>query len=265
MKNRTGQILSISLIFGSIFGQTGVKGPGRGIFSEESGTKSKLFPKNLREGASMKEYRITRDKFLEPDEVKRLMTTCEDKALADVAKGRKTWVTRFMLIHLVLYSGLRVSEVALLRVGDLRLNGKNPYLVVQRGKGGKKRDVYIDRGLVKHIREYLTIRQDAWGESVENDAQAWLFANASGKIFTTAALHQSFKKALTAAGMEGRCSIHGARHTYSTILLAKTGNIRFVQKQLGHASLNMTSLYADVLPEQNSTLANAIIEDGGMP
>ncbi len=206
----------------------------------------------------MKGYRITRDKFLEPDEVRRLMTTCEDKALADVAKGRKTWVTRFMLVHQALHSGLRVSEIAALRIKDLHMKGRNPYLIVQHGKGDKKRDVYIDRSLVKHIREYLDIRRDAWGESL--DGKSLLFANASGAPYTTAALHQSFKKALIAAGMEGRCSIHGARHTYSTILLAKTANLRFVQKQLGHASLNMTSLYADVLPELNSTLANAILD-----
>ena len=207
----------------------------------------------------MKGYRITRDKFLDPDEVRRLMTACEDKSLADVAKGRKTWVTRFMLVHIALHSGLRVSEIAALRVGDIHLKGKNPYLIVQCGKGGRKRDVYIDRGLVKHIREYVAVREDSWGELAGPDA--FFLSTASGRPYTTAALHQSFKKALAAAGMEGRCSIHGARHTYATILLARSGNIRFAQKQLGHSSLNMTSLYADVLPEQNSALANAILEE----
>jgi len=55
-------------------------------------------------------------------------------------------------------------------------------------------------------------------------------------------------------------SIHSARHTYATLLLAKSNSLRFVQKQLGHASIAMTSLYADVLPEMNQTLANAILK-----
>lgn len=47
---------------------------------------------------------------------------------------------------------------------------------------------------------------------------------------------------------------------YMAMLLAKTNNLRFVQKQLGHASLTMTALYADVLPEMNQALANSILE-----
>lgn len=206
----------------------------------------------------MKGYRITRDKFLEPEEVRQLLNVCEDKAIADVVKGRKTWINRFMLVHLALHTGLRVSEMAALTVGDLHLTGKSPFLMVQNGKGGRKRDVYMDRGLATHIKGFLSVRHEEWG--LAPDPHVPLLANAKGRPFTTAALHQSFKKALEAAGLAGRCSVHGARHTYSTLLLARTGNLRFVQKQLGHASLNMTSLYADVLPEQNSALANAILK-----
>jgi integrase/recombinase XerD len=70
----------------------------------------------------------------------------------------------------------------------------------------------------------------------------------------------SFKKVTEKAGLPLHYSIHSARHTYATILLAKTSNLRFVQKQLGHASLNMTSLYANILPEMNHDLANAILD-----
>jgi site-specific recombinase XerD len=44
------------------------------------------------------------------------------------------------------------------------------------------------------------------------------------------------------------------------MLLAKTGSLRFVQKQLGHSSVTTTSLYADVLPEMNQRLAEAILK-----
>jgi site-specific recombinase XerD len=73
-------------------------------------------------------------------------------------------------------------------------------------------------------------------------------------------LEISFKKAAERAGLPKYYSIHSSRHTYATLLLAKSKNIRFVQKQLGHASIAMTSLYADVLPEMNQNLANAILK-----
>ncbi len=53
-------------------------------------------------------------------------------------------------------------------------------------------------------------------------------------------------------------TIHHARHSYATHLLADTSNLRHVQKQLGHKSLAMTGLYADILPEQNQALADKL-------
>ncbi|MBU2488888.1 MAG: tyrosine-type recombinase/integrase, partial [Proteobacteria bacterium] len=115
-------------------------------------------------------------------------------------------------------------------------------------------DVYLDREIVKHLKEYLAVKQ-TWREAVDEDSP--LFMGRSGHYSETA-LHLSFRKAVEAAGLTRRYSIHSARHTYATILLARTNNLRFVQKQLGHASLNMTALYADVLPEANQDLANCM-------
>jgi len=43
------------------------------------------------------------------------------------------------------------------------------------------------------------------------------------------------------------------------MLLAKTKNMPFVQKQLGNADISTTALYADVLPELNHRLTEAIL------
>ncbi len=167
-----------------------------------------------------------------------------------------------MLVHLAFYTGLRVSEIADLEIGDLFLKGiSDMYLIVRHGKGrgekGKKRDVYLDREIVKHIREYIDYKKKVLDQSVGIDAP--FFASNGGKKFTTTGLYLSFKKALKAANIPQHYSIHSARHTYATMLLAKTNNLRFVQKQLGHSSINMTALYADVLPELNHNLANSIL------
>ena len=203
-------------------------------------------------------YSITREKFLSQDQAKKLHKTCEELSDLDLMKGRATWVTRSMLIHLALSSGLRVSEIAALKIQDLHLNGKDNYLIVQNGKRGKRREVYLDSELARQIKKYIEIKKKAWKESIEPDAP--LFSGRGGNHFTTTALEISFKKAIEKAKLPMHFSIHAARHTYATMLLAKTNNLRFVQKQLGHASLNMTSLYADVLPELNQNLANAILD-----
>ena len=206
----------------------------------------------------MNRYAITRDKFFSAVEKKWLLRICRDRATSDLIEGKKTWITRYMLIHLALNTGLRVSEIADLNVGDLHMNGKDNYLIVQNGKGKKKRDVYLDMEIVKHLQEYLEIREKEWEETIEESAP--LFSGRGGRHYTTTALHISFKKGLEKAGLSKTYSIHSARHTYATLLLAKSNSLRFVQKQLGHASIAMTSLYADVLPEMNQTLANAILK-----
>ena len=208
-------------------------------------------------------YKITRDKFLSTKEARHLLKVCEEKALVDMIKGRKTWITRYMLVHLALNSGLRVSEIADLTMSDLYLAGKSDtYLIVQHGKGrgklGKKRDVYLDREIVKHLKKYIALKKKTLGESVKLNAP--LFVGQGGKKFTTTALQISFKKAIQTADLPEHYSIHSSRHTYATLLLAKTNNLRFVQKQLGHASMNMTALYAHVLPEINQHLADAILD-----
>ncbi len=210
------------------------------------------------ETQNMKGYTITRHKFLSVDEARKLCEVCQKHAETDLKARRSTWVTRYMLVHLALHSGLRVSEIASLTIGDLYFSDKDNCLAVQHGKGGRKRDVYLDKYLVKHLHHYIRIKRNLWQESTDSDAP--LFSSRGNHHYTTTALEISFKKAIEKAGLPKRYSIHSSRHTYATMLLAKTNNIRFTQKQLGHASITMTSLYADVLPEMNQVLAEAILK-----
>jgi integrase len=204
----------------------------------------------------MKNYIITRDKFLSIKERNKLLRCCKKEARVDYSAERSTWISRYMLIHLALNSGLRVSEIASLKINDLHFSSKENYLIVC-GKRGKKRDVYLDSEIVVHLKGYIEIKKQ-WGEPIDGDAP--LFTGRGGNHYTTTALEISFKKAAEKAGLPKYYSIHSSRHTYATLLLAKTKNLRFVQKQLGHASIAMTSLYADVLPEMNQNLANAILK-----
>lgn len=161
-----------------------------------------------------------------------------------------------MLVHMALRTGLRVHEIAALRIRDVRLYGADRILSVKRGKRGKPRTVYFDTVLAAHIDRFIKLK-GVWGQDTANSAP--LLTGRNGKHYTPTALSISFKNAVKAAGLPTHYSIHCARHTYATHLLAKTNNIRFVQKQLGHSSLNMTSLYADLLPEVNQPLAELIL------
>jgi integrase/recombinase XerD len=205
-----------------------------------------------------KYYAITREKFFTTEERRAIIHTCEDMSNADLAKGRTTWPVRWMLVHLAMYSGLRVSEIAHLRIGDLYLNNHDPYLFVRHTKRHKYRDVYVDRELVKHLREFIQLKH-GWRQPTDDDTP--LLSGRSGKPFTTNALYLSFKQAIQKAGLRSGLSIHSARHSYATMLLSRTGNLREVKNQLGHSNIAMTALYADILPEERSKLANMILDE----
>ncbi len=161
-----------------------------------------------------------------------------------------------MLVHLALRTGLRVHEIASLRIRDVSQYGFEKLLFVAMGKRGKPRIVYFDSELSAHIQDFFKFKED-WGQDTSDHGP--LLSGRNGKHYTTTALSISFKNAVRAAGLPEHYSIHCARHTYATHLLARTNNLRFVQKQLGHSSLSMTSLYADLLPEVNQPLAELIL------
>lgn len=65
---------------------------------------------------------------------------------------------------------------------------------------------------------------------------------------TTRAIQNVFKRCAAIARLKSTYSIHCLRHTYACFLLkASNWNLRLVQKQLGHARITTTQVYADVM------------------
>jgi len=203
-------------------------------------------------------WTLDRQKFLSEAEVKKLRRVLEDKALADIQKGRVTFPRFWVAIDLALSAGLRVSEIANLIIDNLYLNAKEPRIRVI-GKGNKMRDIFISRGLMKHLLDFLEWKR-VLGESI--DSKAHLLISSHGKPYSTRALQYAFKVSLNEAGLPQYYSIHACRHSYGTYLYQKTKNLRLVQKQLGHSSITTTTVYADVLMEETLEAVNGLYDTG---
>ncbi len=178
---------------------------------------------------------IDREKYMNADEVKQLRTVTEARAIVDLRKGRITGVTVWMVVDLALATGLRVSELAAIQIKDIDL--KRGFIKVRRKKRKKKivDSLAISPDLIKHLKEYI-----------EDRAAGKLFVGERGDL-TRYGLQQIWKSAVKRAGLPKELSIHSARHTMAVHLLKKTGNLRQVQKQLGHASPATTAnMYADI-------------------
>ncbi len=206
----------------------------------------------------MKHQSLSRDKFFDTAQRKQLIRTCRERDALDRLYGRRNWRKRYMIVDVALYTGLRVSEIADLRIGDLNLKAREPYLVVRNGKGNKRRDVYLTTKLVRRLNKYLTFKAEI-GESVKDDA--YLFPGRNGFKTSVFTIMQSITTAIKEAGLPEHYSAHATRHSYAVHLLDKTGNLAFVQQQLGHTNIATTSIYLAVLPDKNGILANLIDAD----
>ena len=175
-----------------------------------------------------------------------MLDTVRQRAQQALTKGQKVAIRDYFIIHLALSTGLRVMEIARLNCGDLFLKDNISSLVVRRGKGGRKRQVLFNGSFAKHCKEYLHWKHSI-GESTESDEPLFLSSNTK-RYMTERAIQKTFKRCAQKAGIALHYSIHCLRHTYACQLYkASNYSLRLVQKQLGHARISTTEVYADVM------------------
>ncbi len=191
---------------------------------------------------------ITHEDFMTPEQVLALKEYCRKNAQDPALDGRKNPVRDWAILHVALDTGLRVSEICSLRIRDCMLDHGNASLIVRHGKGNRKRGVKIGSALRQHLLEFLAWKEKN-GESTAGRAPLFVSSRTGGPL-TRSAVYRIFKAVAEEIGLPKRFSIHSCRHTYASLLYrASDYNIRLVQKQLGHRSIQTTQIYADVLNE----------------
>jgi len=190
---------------------------------------------------------VTHEDFLSPEEVRALKEYCRARAEGGVSDRRENPVRDWAVIHVALDAGLRVSEICALQIRDVILKAEHASLIVRHGKGNKKRGVRIGTHLREHLSDFI-----AWKVRVGEPTgpRSPLFLSSRGGPLTRTAVYRIFRKNADAVGIPRRFSIHSCRHTYASLLYrASNYNLRLVQKQLGHRSIQTTQIYADILSE----------------
>jgi len=135
------------------------------------------------------------------------------------------------IVLLLLDTGLRVSEAAGVRLGDLRADGT---LKVQ-GKGSKERIVPVGSTARQAIVRYLGRR----GPGRPDDA---LFLGRRGELGARG-IAQLLRRLKTRIGVTGRLSPHSLRHTFARSYLVNGGDVFSLQRILGHTTLDMVKRY----------------------
>ena len=193
----------------------------------------------------MSGHLLTPEKYLSPLEVSRFRRVLKVEYEYAISHHYKTPIRDVAILQTILGAGLRVSEAANLKIGHLYFDQGQSELLIDCSKGGKSRIVKINKGLRTALKNFLKWKEQN-GELLEKEDYAFL--SCRKKPYTTRAIQMRFYIYRDKANLKKDCGIHALRHTFGLLLYKSSGhNLRLVQKQLGHASILTTQIYADVL------------------
>jgi integrase/recombinase XerD len=131
--------------------------------------------------------------------------------------------------------GLRLGEVLRLKVTDI--DSRRMVIRVERGKGGKDRNVMLGHSLLETLR--------AWWKQAK--PRTWLFPGQGGaRPLNPSVVQRAFKVAKQVARIDKPVSFHSLRHSFATHLMESGVNVRTIQVLLGHRSLGTTERYTHV-------------------
>ena len=169
------------------------------------------------------------------------------------AKDLKASKRDFCFVSILCYGGLRASEITNIKIGDIRLNERELYIV---GKGEKFRTVVINNIMYFAIKDYLEERQQI------NTKNPYLFISQKS-INTKKPVNRNFCNRILNK-YKDLCKLeelhpHLLRHFYGSNALHNAGyTIEQVASQMGHSNINTTKEDLDTEKEDMMALANKL-------
>ncbi len=141
-----------------------------------------------------------------------------------------------MIFELLYGTGVRLSELIELKIGNIDLNSLNLKVL---GKRNKERIIPINSSLEQELKKYLKIRTAEFGIN-QNEP---LLLTEKGKPLYPMLVYRVVKKYLDEQSSRINVSPHVLRHSFATHLINKGADINAIKELLGHANLAATQIY----------------------
>jgi len=169
-----------------------------------------------------------------PQKVPNYLVETEVSKMLDSCRNNK----EKLIVELLAYTGVRVSELCSIRVSDIDLENKS--LKIRGGKGDKDRLVIFSDKIVPDLKKYIMEIKERKGKA------EFLFPTAKSKKISPVTVERIIRNLARRAGINKKVTPHVLRHTFATSLLRNGADIRIIQVLLGHASISTTQIYTHV-------------------
>ena len=148
-----------------------------------------------------------------------------------------------VIFELLIATGLRVSELCMLDNGSLSPSNKTVRIM---GKGSKERVIQIENeNTIEALEAYKQKTTAIWPEWGQK-RHIPLILNRFGGRISDQSIRSIIKHWAKAAGLSEDITPHMFRHTFATLLLENDVDIRYIQRFLGHSSIQTTEIYTHV-------------------
>lgn len=199
----------------------------------------------VREGGTSVDPTVLIDAPRGSRKLPQLLSFAEVEQLLEAPGGQSAIALRDKAMLEVLYAtGMRVTELVGLRVGDLKLDIGCLQVM---GKGSKQRLIPLGEVALEFLGDYL---HNARPKLAIDNSGHEVFLNARGKKMSRQGFWKNLKAHALRAGISQPVYPHLLRHSFATHLLENGADLRVVQTMLGHADVSTTQIYTHVVQER---------------
>jgi integrase/recombinase XerD len=182
-------------------------------------------------------------KYLALDDINRLLQE-PDLSQASGLRDRA-------MLELLYATGVRVSELVSVRLGDLDLNLG---VIRCQGKGNKERLIPVGKSGISAVENYL---RHGRPELLRQRTEERLFVNRRGGPLSRTGFWKILVAYGKSAGIVSPLTPHLLRHSFATHLLARGADLRSIQLMLGHSDISTTQIYTHVVKDSLKQVYNA--------
>jgi len=154
----------------------------------------------------------------------------------------KKYFIYIILLELLYFSGLRISEALSLKWSDINFKDLSFHIV---GKGMKERKCYFNYSLSLKLSKLIPDNNDIFIFMINN------------KLIKPRQVNFFLSKMYLNGYIKTKISSHSFRHSFATTLMENGADIRHIQMLLGHSSISTTEIYTNVLKNKKKTVLDS--------